>query len=495
MVVFGVFVAADDLMVVSTMLRPMIGDLGLALPRDLGDAAWIVNAYLIAHIAVMPLAGRLSDVIGRRAVFMGAMGLFLAGSLLVPAADTLSLLLVGRVLTAIGGGALVPIALAVAGDLYTGTRRARALGFVGAVETLGWVWGPLYGALLVRFASWQWQFHLNIPLAVAGMVAGWLALDSTRRASSGVDWLGAGFLTAAIVALNLALLSGARIGSVGGLDQLRGGDDATPTGPWLYLVAFVALVAFVTVQRRAPEPLLSRALLSDRVPAAVLGVNALLGFALVIALINVPLFVNVIEGEVRSAAVRSGWLLTALTATMAGASYVGGTAMARLGPRAPTSLGLLCAAVAFAAMGWGWATDTSSVVMALGLVAVGGGIGLVFAPTSTSIVDAAATEERGTAAGLVIMSRLIGFSVGLAALTAWGLRRYDQLRAGVALPALGSPGYGDALAEATRNVTTAALAETFLGAALALVVALPLVWLLGAPRTGHDRAAAPSVVP
>ena len=81
---FGVFIAADDLTVVSTMLRPIIGDLGLVLPDGLDDAAWIVNAYLIAYIAVMPIAGRLSDVIGRRRTFLGAYTLFLAGSILIP---------------------------------------------------------------------------------------------------------------------------------------------------------------------------------------------------------------------------------------------------------------------------------------------------------------------------------------------------------------------------------------------------------------------------
>ena len=81
---FGVFIAADDLTVVSTMLRPIIGDLGLVLPDGLDDAAWIVNAYLIAYIAVMPIAGRLSDVIGRRRTFLGAYALFLAGSILIP---------------------------------------------------------------------------------------------------------------------------------------------------------------------------------------------------------------------------------------------------------------------------------------------------------------------------------------------------------------------------------------------------------------------------
>ena len=237
---FGVFIAADDLTVVSTMLRPIIGDLGLVLPDGLDDAAWIVNAYLIAYIAVMPIAGRLSDVIGRRRTFLGAYVLFLAGSILIPLTSSLGPFLVGRVLTALGGGAMVPVALAVIGDVYSERGRARALGTLGAIDTFGWVWGPMYGAVLVRFLSWQWQFWLNIPLAIVGMAAVWWALADHDRPTreSRVDWIGAGLLTAALVSLNLALLGSAEIQSVSGLDELTGsgGTDLR----WLYPVAAVA---------------------------------------------------------------------------------------------------------------------------------------------------------------------------------------------------------------------------------------------------------------
>src|SRR5262245_4489012 len=107
---FSVFVAADDLTVVSTMLRPIIGDLGLVLPDGLDDAAWIVNAYLIAFVAVMPIAGRISDVIGRRRTFVGAYTLFMIGSILIPLSTHMDAafdwFLIGRVLTALGGGAM-----------------------------------------------------------------------------------------------------------------------------------------------------------------------------------------------------------------------------------------------------------------------------------------------------------------------------------------------------------------------------------------------------
>ncbi|NOX28891.1 MAG: MFS transporter, partial [Actinobacteria bacterium] len=219
---FAVFVAADDLTVVTTMLRPIISDLGLALPDGLDEAAWVVNSYLIAFIAVMPIAGRLSDVIGRRRTLLMAYAIFTVGTIVIALSTTLGPFLVGRVLTAIGGGAMVPVALAVVGDVYHDKRRAKALGTLGAIETLGWVWGPLYGAMLVRFFDWRWQFWLNVPMALIGMALVWFVLadhdpaasrstdasttkDAGQRHSQ-VDWWGAAGVTAVLAGLNVALL-------------------------------------------------------------------------------------------------------------------------------------------------------------------------------------------------------------------------------------------------------------------------------------------------
>lgn len=479
-VAFGVFVAADDLMVVATMLRPIMDDLDLVVPDDLDATAWIVNVYLIAYIAAIPLAGKLSDVIGRRAVFLGSLVLFVIGSLIVPNTDSLGLLLVGRAVSAIGGGALVPVAFAVAGDFYVGARRARALGVLGAIETLGWVWGPLYGAVLVRLLSWQWQFHLNVPLGLLGIAIGWRTLDPTRRSTGRIDWPGAGLLTVGLVALSLALLGQARIQSVSGLEELQGeGGSAWWTGPWLYLVALVALAGFVAVERRLgrrgiTEPIIGPQVRLRRAAGVAMAVNGLLGVGLVAALVNVPLFINIVEtgADIGSTALLAGTLLTALTAAMAAASYVGGRWAGHAGNTTPAMAGICLALFGFLVMGFTWSPGTPNALMAVELAVVGAGIGLVLAPTSVAVIDAAAESERGSAAGLVIVFRLIGFSVGLAGITAWGLRRYDQLRSDLELPALGSAGYQDALTKAAIDITTTALAETFVGAALALGFAL-----------------------
>ncbi|MEM9561799.1 MAG: MFS transporter [Actinomycetota bacterium] len=497
-VAFGVFVAADDLMVVATMLRPMIDDFGLIVPDDLDAAAWIVNTYLVAYVAVMPVAGRLSDLFGRRAVYVAAMALFALGSLIVPAADGLATLYLGRVLTAVGGGALVPVAFAVAADLHRGAERARALGLLAAIETVGWVWGPLYGAILVRFLTWRWQFHLNVVLATAAIVvalrvlpAGVAGASAARRRLTDVDWFGPLALTGALVAFSLALLGGARVQTVSGLDQLTDSGRGW-AGPWLYPIGLVALGLFAWRERRTASPLVDPALRGDRPALAALAVNLLVSVGLVVTLINVPLFVNIVEGGVTDSAVRAGWLLTAFTATMAATSYLGGVLTGSRGARLPTAAGLAVAGVGLTTMGVVWEPATSPVAMATHLAVAGAGIGLVLAPTSAAVIDAVDDDARGLASGLVIVARLIGFSIGLAALTAWGLRRYDTLRTGVELPALTDPGYADAVADATRDVSTTALAETFIGGAIAVVVALAVARLLapGPARQAQDRTTA-----
>jgi EmrB/QacA subfamily drug resistance transporter len=471
---FSVFVAADDLTVVSTMLRPIIGDLGLVLPDGLDDAAWVVNAYLIAFVAAMPLAGRLSDVIGRRRTFVGAYLCFLAGTIVIPLSVTLDepfgWFVFGRVLSGIGGGAMVPVALAVVGDAYAEGRRARALGTLGAIETMGWVWGPLYGALLVRFLSWEWQFWLNVPLGVVGLAVSWVVLGDHDRPPQRmpVDLLGAALLTIALVSVNVALLGSAEIQSVTGLDELTGGSG--PDLRWLGVLAIVAGAAFIAQQARSPHPLLDRGLVRGRNLAMALVVNFVVGAGLAIAMVDVPLFVNSVEIDLERSAVIAGWVLSALTAAMAITSYLGGRLTERTWYRPPVLAGVALATAAFAWMGATWDADAPYGLFAVQLAMLGAGFGLTVAPTTGAVVDAAPAHQRGAAASLVMVVRLLGLSVGLSALTAWGLARFEDLRSTIELPALTDPGFDEALRTAQADLTAQAIAETFTAAAVVVAV-------------------------
>jgi MFS family permease len=463
---FSVFVAADDLTVVTTMLRPIVNDLGLVLPDGLDDAAWIVNVYLIAFVAIMPIAGRISDVIGRRLTFLGAYSVFLVGTTLIPLTSSLGPFLVARVLTAIGGGAMVPVSLAVVADVYPEERRARALGTLGAIETMGWVWGPLYGAVLVRFLSWRWQFWLNIPMAVVGMIAVWIVLDGHEqsRRHHHVDWAGAAALTVALVSVNLALLGNAEIQSVTGLDDLTGA-GAGIDFRWFYLLAIPAVAFLVRHERTSEAPLIDRNLFRGRNLRIALIVNFLVGAILIIAMVDVPIFVNAVEVDLERSAVLAGWVLSSMTAAMAVTSYLGGRFTEYAWYRPPVVVGLVAATIAYLLMGFIWEPSTSSWVQAAHLGILGAGLGMVIAPTTSAVVDGTPAEDRGAAAGVVMVVRLIGLSVGLSALTAYGLARYNSLRGGIELPDLTDPGFEAALSDASARLTADSLSGTFLASA------------------------------
>ncbi len=502
-VAFGVFVAADDLTVVSTMLRQIIFDLEIPLPDGLDQAAWIVNAYLIAYVVVMPFIGRLSDILGRRAVYVGSLVLFLAGSIWVPLAPDLNSFIVGRVLTALGGGAMVPVAMAVIGDVYPREKRASALGALGAIDTAGWVWGPLYGALLIRFLSWQWQFYLNIPLSLLGIAAAWWALRDLPepKTRERIDWLGTAVLTISLISLNIALLSSGDVQAAGGFAQLQTDSSPTNTG-LLYAIAAISFIIFLAIEyylgQRAqhpasvtpspphpftlslPPPLIDLSLFRRRNFSPAILVNFLVGGILIIAMVNVPLLINVLEFDVETAALTSGYLLSGMTGAMAIMAWIGGQLTQRLSYRPVTAVGLLFCGVGMGLMGWLWLVDTPYLNMATHLALLGIGFGLVIAPIGTAVINAAPEDQRGIASSLVIVLRLMGMSVGLSGLTAWGLYRFEILRKLIDLPdlPLSDPTYQQALADGLTEVTVSVLTETFLiSAGVALLALLFAFWL------------------
>lgn len=486
---FGVFVAADDLTVVSTMLRQIILDLQIPLPDGLDDAAWIVNAYLIAYVVVMPFVGRVSDILGRRPVYIGALLLFLAGSIWVPLANGLPAFIAGRVLTALGGGAMVPVGMAIIGDVFEARKRPTALGTLGAVDTAGWVWGPLYGAFLVHFLTWRWQFYLNIPLSLLGIAAAWWALRDLPkpRARLGIDWLGTIALTGGLLAMSLALLNSSNIQSVGSLAELTG-EGSMATWP-LFLLASACFAVFVVIERTQSnragtfsrlnsEPLIDLRLFRrpNFSPAAL--VNLLVGSVLIIAMINVPLLINVLQSDLQRAALTSGLLLSAMTGSMAVMAYVGGRLTERWGYRPVTMLGLLSCAAGFGLMGVTWTVGTAHFQMVWQLIILGAGFGLVIAPISAAVVNAAPDDQLGIASSLVVVVRLIGMSVGLSALTAWGLYRFNVLRTAIELPPISDPGFQEAVVEGLTQTTVAILAETFLISALIALLAVLVSYFL-----------------
>ncbi len=477
LVSFGVFVAADDLTVVSTLLPQMIFDFEIPVPTGLDDAAWIVSAYLIAYIVTMPFMGRVSDIYGRRRVYLASLGLFAFGSIFVPLVKTLPLLILFRAVQALGGGAIVPVAMALVGDLFHNKRRPLAMGVLVAVDTAGWIFGPLYGAFLVRYLDWRWQFYINVPACLlAAVTAYWVLRDLPQiRRRASLDIPGALLLMGGLVALNVALsYSGGRAATGPSFNF-----NAPPPTSRLVLpllgLSVLLLGLFAALERRVSQPLIELGMLRRPNFATACVINFLIGFALIMAMVDVPLFINIVLAEgstmgetLRLAAVRSGQALAVLTGTMALASLLGGWLCGRLGYRLPTALGLLIAAGGFGLMGT-WSPGMRYAPMAIHLALTGLGFGLVMTSLSTAVIDAADETQRGVASGLVVILRLIGMNVGLSLLTAWGLKRFEQLSSRYPITELSG---------VLLDLTAQVLDETFLAVGGVLLLAIPVAFSL-----------------
>ncbi len=442
LVCLAIFIGAVDLTVISAALPKVMIDLRLSLDTELNRASWAVSGYLLAYTVSITFMGRLSDLFGRRMVYLLCLITFLIGSAWVAAAPNLTMLIIGRVIQAFGAGAMVPVSMALVGDLFAPGQRAAALGFIGAVDTAGWMVGHLYGGVLMRiFDDWRLLFWLNVPIGLVALVLTWYALRQvpTPPRTGHFDWPGTLLLSGSLVALNVGLAAGSELGATDFYGERLG--PPPYAGP-LVVVALILLALFVWIERRSADPLIGIELFTQRNTAIACMINVVVGFGLAIAITNVPLYINTrlllyhpTDSDIlRIAAWDAGWMLSALTLTMAAAALPGGFLTARFGARLPTVLGLSLAFLGYSLMVF-WGPDVTYVRMGLELALTGIGLGLVIAPVADTVVSYAGEDRRGAASALVIALRLVGMTVGVAILTMWGVHRQDELRrAGVDNP-------------------------------------------------------------
>ena len=425
----GVLLSGAELMVVAIALPSIVVDFGGW--TDLARVSWIINAYLLAFLIAMPLAGRAADLWGARRLYVVALLLFAAGSLASglsrfagPQAG-INWLIAARVIQGFGGGALVPLSMSLAGHLFEGRARAAALGLEGAATFIGMAVGPAYGAWVLLNVSlpvpglavsgWQWIFLLNVPIAIVVLLAIYVVAGAveTPRNEGRTDLLGAALLS-------IALLSG--VGALSEAGRLGWGDPLVLGG---LALAAVVTVAFLLYERAARTPLIEIGLFRIRRFSAANAVSLLTGYTLATAIIGGPVFVNrVLNGGAAESAVA----LTALTVAIAAGAIVGGVLSALFGERPITLVGVAVTAIALW-LALGWSTDTGLDRLGRDLSLFGAGFGLTISPRATAAVASAGATAYGVASALLQVFRTIGMSVGLALLTSIGQSRIDELSA------------------------------------------------------------------
>src|SRR5438876_914749 len=377
-VMLSVFLAAMESTVVATAMPTVVASLG-----GVHIYSWVFSGFLLTSTVTMPLWGRVSDLFGRRPVYLGGLGIFLLGSALSGASQDMVQLIGFRMLQGLGAGSLMTLGMTMIGELFGLEQRARMQGYVSGMWGVASLLGPLLGGLLTDLGSWRWVFYVNLPFgAVAiALLAGALP-DATVRRPHAFDWTGVALFTSGISALLVGILEAGRIGVWTGADVL------VPLA-----LAAVALAAFVPVERRAGEPIVPFRLFRHRMVLAA-GVNGFLsGMAMFGAISFVPLFLQHVSGMSATAA---GVVLMPFVLGWVAMSIVSARLVLRVGYRALAVAGMTCLAVAFLLL-TRWAPGLTQTVAMRDALLGGIGMGLTFVPMLLSVQSAVA---RGGLGGL-----------------------------------------------------------------------------------------------
>lgn len=552
----AVMLAAADTYVVVLALPDMMAGAGLGI-ESLQRGTPIISGFLLGYIAVLPLIGRLADLVPRQRILIACLLIFAVGSAITAVAVELPVMVGGRFLQGVGGGGLVPATLALVADLWPPGKRGVPLGIVGGVQELGAVLGPLLGAAVLLFTSWRGIFWLNLALGLlfclgvilVGAGAGsveptprprrpWLARpvngallllalagvaltvltltppdslvtsvaygepfipfaeDSASRVATPVGvaaaavwallvlvtaprWL-PGLLRADLLGATLIAVA---LGSV--VLTFSTADPEVevlgPWGLWLVPVGIAALVGFVLRQRMASDPLIGPDVVQRRVWPALL-VSVLVGAAIVAIVVDIPLLAR-LDGE--STQTQAAFVLVRFLVAVPIGAVLGGVLLRWIAPGLVAAAGLALATGALAMMTtWTVASLSDGTMTTLALGGAGLGVGLAIAPVNDAALADAPAYAHGTVSSLVVVARMVGMVVGLALLTAIGLRRFYE-----AVALLPDPGDEQALLEAGVVQVQTVFTGATLAAGLAAVIALALG--LRVQRATSARASEP----
>jgi EmrB/QacA subfamily drug resistance transporter len=433
----GMTLGALEATVVATAMPTVISSLG-----GLAHYSWVFSAYLLTSTATVPIWGRLSDLYGRRRMYLSGVGIFLLGSVWAGASSSMSELIAARAIQGLGAGAIIPLSMTIVGEMYKLSERARTQALFSGVWGVASIAGPLVGGYITDAISWRWVFYINIPfgLLCAGVIA--LAYPATRATVRvRIDWLGAILLFTGISTLLIAL---AAQGSMMGL--------------WL-AGSVVLLTAFAIVERRVAEPILPLSLVRTPLVLRTMVVVFLVGIALFGAIAFIPLFAQAVLG---GTATEAGQVLTPLFLGWVVMSIVSARATVWLGYRRVSITGGVLMTAGFIGLAL-LDADTGRLPLLLSCLVIGSGMGMQMLSLLLAVQHGVDRIHLGLATSLNQFSRSVGAAVGVAAMGALLAR---------GLTGLAIPGGPEALI-VSGEVLTGALRHEF-------AEALHRVFVLGA---------------
>ncbi|MDR7518074.1 MAG: MDR family MFS transporter [Armatimonadota bacterium] len=390
-VMLSLFLASMEATVVATGMPTIVSQLG-----GLDIYSWVFSAYMLAATATVPIFGKLSDLFGRRPVYLVAMGLFLAGSLLCGLAQSMAQLIAFRIVQGLGAGGVLPLAFVIVGALFSFEQRAKVQGVFAGVWGISSLVGPLLGGFLVDQVSWRWIFYINlVPGLLAAALIGFVWVDEARPAGAGavsVDYAGAILLSMGVAALLL------------GLFEVR-----TPVGRLLLVLAAGAFAVLWRVEHAAADPVLPLRLFRDRLFAAASAHGVLAGCAVFGGVAFVPLFVQAVMGTSATAA---GATLMPLMLGWVAASIIGSRLLLVVGYRPVAVTGMASLTIGTFLMAQiGEQTGHGFLLASLALMGIG--MGLSVPSLMIAVQTAVARHDLGTATSTLQFMRSIGGAVGV----------------------------------------------------------------------------------
>lgn len=390
----SILMASMDNTIVATAMGDIVGKLG-----GLDKFVWVTSAYMVAEMAGMPIFGKLSDMYGRKKFFVFGIIVFMLGSALCGTATSIVELTMYRAIQGIGAGALVPIAFTIMFDVVAPEARGKLGGLFGAVFGLSSVFGPLLGAYITQYATWEWVFYINLPLGLIAFVfIAFFYKESHQHQSQQIDWLGAVTLIGAVVCLIFGL-------------ELGGKTYAWNSWQILGLFVGFAVLAllFVFAESRAKEPIISFNMFRNRVYWSSNVIAMFSGAAFITASVYIPIF---IQGVLGGKATNSGLVLLPMMLGSVITASMGGVLMTKIKYR-----NIMIPTLALLVLGLGLLTtlDESSSLWTIRvfMVLVGLGVGASFSVLSNAAMNAFEPQRRGAASSTLNFLRSLGMTMGI----------------------------------------------------------------------------------
>jgi MFS family permease len=386
---------AIDSTIVATAVPSIVQDIG-----GFASFPWLFSAYLLAQAVSVPVYAKLSDVVGRKPIILIGIGLFLLGSILCGLAWSMPALIAFRVLQGLGAGAVQPMAITIAGDIYTLTERARVQGYLASVWAVSSVIGPTLGGVFSALGMWRGIFLVNIPLC---LLAGWMLLrtfhENVGHTKHRIDYLGAGLLTASLTLIILGALEGG---------QAWGWASAVSVA--VFAGGALLFAAFILVERRAAEPVLPPWVVSRRL----LATTALISFGVGAVMLGLTSYVpSFLEGALATSPIVAGLALAALTVGWPISASQSGRFYLRMGFRKTAMIGITITVLGTAVLAL-TASAPNVLLVAASCFIVGLGLGLVATPSLIAAQSSVDWNERGVVTGTNLFARSIGSAIGVA---------------------------------------------------------------------------------